>query len=194
MRILRYIIWFIIVLLIVLLLGRLFFGGGGGDKSKNKVTSQSTYIDAAGSNSSVRFVMAGTVNGKEIHKQVRITVSSSTRTLDILEGYSGQAVSTQSYPNDIEAYREFLSALYTSGFTKENPDNVNPDISGRCPLGTKYIYTSSEIANVPDELWTTSCKSVIGTFGGDSTSINKLFRLQIPNYDKQTSSVNLAQS
>lgn len=194
MRIIRYILWFLIILLILAILGNLIFGGKDPDTTTTEVATQSSFVESASTNSSVTFVMAGIINGTEMHRSIRITVTKGSRTLDIIEGYSGTVLSTQTYANNQEAYREFLSSLYTSGFTKENPENTNPDISGRCPLGNRFIYTSSEITNVPDELWTTSCKTVIGTFGGDANSVNQLFRLQIPNYSQQTASVNLAQN
>lgn len=194
MRILRYILWFLIILLILAVLGNLIFGGKKSTKTTNQVTTQESYVNSAGANSAVSFVTAGIINGQDMHRQIRITVNNSKRTLDIIEGYSGTVLSSQDYDNNQEAYREFLSAIFNAGYTKEDPANENPDVSGRCPLGTRFIYTSSEIANVPDELWTTNCKTVIGTFGGNANTINQLFRLQIPNYSQQTSSVNLAQN
>lgn len=194
MRILRYILGFLVILLILIVLGNLIFGGKKSTETTAPVVTQSTYADSAETNSAVTLVTAGVINGADMHRQIRITINNNTRTLDILDGYSGKILTTQSYPNTQEAYREFLSSLYTSGFTKENAANVNPDVSGRCPLGTRFIYTSAGIPNVPDELWTTSCPTVIGTFGGVATAVNQLFQLQIPNYTQQTSNVNLAAS
>lgn len=194
MRILRYILWFLIILLILAVLGNLIFGGKKSNQTAKDASPQTTFADSAGSNSSVTFVTAGIINGTEMHRSIRITVSNTTRVLDIIEGYSGKVLSSQSYTNNQEAYREFLSAIYKAGFTTENPNNTNPDINGRCPLGTRYIYSSAEIPNIADELWTSTCSNVIGTFGGDSGTINQLFRLQIPNYSKQTSGVNLSAS
>ena len=194
MRILRYIIWFLIILLILAVLGNLIFGGKKSSETTEDLSPQTTYASSAGSNSSVTFVTAGIINGTEMHRSIRITISNTSRVLDIIEGYSGKVISTQSYVNNQEAYQEFLSSIYKAGYTTENPNNTNPEIAGRCPLGTRYIYTSSEIPNVPDELWTSTCANVAGTFGGDSNTINQLFRLQIPNYSKQTSTVNLSAS
>lgn len=193
MRILRYVLGFLIILLIIVVLVNLIFGGKKSKTDTTKtVVTQATYADSAETNSSVSMLIAGVINGADMHRQIRVTVNNNTRTLDILDGYSGKILSTQSYPNTQEAYREFLSAIYTSGYTKENPANVNPDVSGRCPLGTRYIYSSAGIPNVPDELWTTSCPTVIGTFGGVASAVTQLFQLQIPNYTQQTSNVNLA--
>lgn len=192
MRILRYILGFLVIVLILVVLGNLIFGGKKSTKETKAVVTQTSFANSAESNSAVTFVTAGVINGVDMHRQIRIIVNNTTRVLDIIDGYSGKVLSTQSYPNTQEAYREFLSALYTSGYTKENPANTNPDVSGRCPLGTRFIYMSAGIPNVPDELWTTNCKTVIGTFGGDSSSVNQLFRLQIPDYAGQTANVNLA--
>lgn len=192
MRILRYILGFLVIVLILVVLGNLIFGGKKSTKETKADVTQTSFANSAESNSAVTFVTAGVINGVDMHRQIRIIVNNTTRVLDIIDGYSGKVLSTQSYPNTQEAYREFLSALYTSGYTKENPANTNPDVSGRCPLGTRFIYMSAGIPNVPDELWTTNCKTVIGTFGGDSSSVNQLFRLQIPDYAGQTANVNLA--
>lgn len=192
MRILRYILGFLVVVLIIVVLANLIFGGDKKSEVTKEIVTQAKFADSAESNSVVTFVTAGIINGTDIHRQIRITVNNTSRTLEIIEGYSGKILSTQTYTNTQEAYREFLSALFTSGYTKENPANTNPDVSGRCPLGTRFIYTSSGIPNVPDELWTTSCPTVIGTFGGSADAVTQLFRLQIPNYAGQTSNVNLA--
>lgn len=192
MRLLRYILGFLVVVLIIVVLANLIFGGDKKTEETKEVVTLTSYLDSAESNSSVTFVTAGVINGQDMHRQIRIIVTNTTRVLDIIEGYSGKVLSTQSYPNTQEAYREFLSGLFTSGYTKENPANTNPDVSGRCPLGTRFIYTSAGIPNVPEELWTTSCTTVIGTFGGSADAVTQLFRYQIPDYAGQTSNVNLA--
>lgn len=196
MRIVRFLLFILAAFVILWLFYILLFGGSkSNNSSSNSSTSTSSpmqqFSDSASTAATVSFTNDGVINGNDQHRQIKIVISSSARTITIYQGYQNQIQSSQSFPNNVDAYQDFLEAIYNSGFTTQKKNTASGGPQSQCPLGYRYIYNSTDIANVPDTLWTTTCGTRYGNFGGNASQVNSLFRLQIPNYSTIVNGVSL---
>lgn len=140
-------------------------------------------------NASVQYTIQGPINAAENHRQVRITISPNSRQIDVIKGYQGEVINSATYGNDSGAYGNFLEALNRANFTKERRIEQGVNSEAICPLGNRTYYQIVEDNEDVMNLWNASC--VAGTFGGNVTLTQQLFQLQIPDYNKITSGVNV---
>lgn len=166
----------LIVLILVLLLR------GGGSTPEVKPLKLSDY---ATSNSSVHYIIDGPIVADQDHDQINIDVDANQVTFTLYQGYEGDVVKQQSYPNNQDAYTVFLKALQQEGFTKGNNDKALSDERGRCPLGQRRIYSFTDGSDQLMRYWSTSCGDK--TFGGETGKIDALFRRQVPDFGKLVS-------
>jgi hypothetical protein len=140
----------------------------------------------------VTMTMDGRVNGDDVHRAIKVTVSRDQRVLDIIQGYSGHVIDSHSFPNNEEAYNVFLHALNNSGFmAKRKGANLSADFTGVCPTGTRTVFALNQSVDVLSQRWTTSCDAVPGTLGTDAGLMIDLFQAQITGYSDLTSQVSL---
>ena len=185
------------IIVVVLLFTLLIFGFTW---TIRKITSRPTtkittpkivLSDLANSNQEVKLVTEGKIVGNETHRELRITISGSARTLEIIEGYENTVVSRQVFPNNQDSYQTFLSALQDAGFTKSRIVRTGVIPQGTCPTGQRYWYQIVDGIDYKQSLWNTSCSSAQGTFAGKSSTVSWLFKNQIPDYQKLVSGVQL---
>jgi hypothetical protein len=185
------------VVMITLIAGiLLIFGGHKAPKTTTSTAGNAALVlkplpDYANTDAVTTLTVDGHINGDDAHSQIRITVSQNKRELDIIQGYSGTVVSSQSYYNTEDAYNVFLRSIYLSGFTlksKVKPAAPTSEL-GQCATGFRYIFDVSQDNNDLSRLWTSSCGT--GTFGGNSDLIQNLFQGQIPNYQQTANAVQL---
>ena len=192
-------IWFVLgAIIIVIIVASIIFGAQSSNNSKpanqtQQQTDQSpkTLTDYAVPGTSVSFTQDGLINGNIPHRSINITVSSDRSILTIYEGYDGKVLNSYTFANNQDSYTQFLAALNNVGYATQskNTDTGSPD--GQCPLGYRYTFENTNMPNIPESLWTTSCPKVKSTFGGSLSKTQTLFTRQIPNYSTLTSSVNL---
>jgi hypothetical protein len=184
----RYIFAFIVFLLLIVL--GLVFVFGHHSTPKKPTAIVRTLPDYADSNSSLSMVMDGVINGDDIHRAIRITVTRDSRTLDIIQGYSGRVIDSHTLANTKDAYDIFLRALNTSGFTTKLKKPTGPnDSRGQCPDGSRDVFNLDDAGNTVSSLWFSSC--AIGTYGGNPDLTQTLFQRQITDYDNLVSNVQL---
>lgn len=178
-----------IVIFIVILVALLGHGG----KKTPAGTQLQPLPSYAGGNAAVSFTQDGMVNADQLHRSIRITVSNSQITLDVLKGYNPQVIQSQSFENNQEAYTVFLKALNNYGFLAKikNP-KVPDDERGECPLGFRYILDLSQDDADLSRTWASTCGASIGTSKASIASVQTLFEDQVPGYDSLISSVNLS--
>lgn len=169
------------IILVVLAVILIFRGGGDGDKPKDQQVVLSDYVN---SDATVRYTMDGRIVAKEKHYAIRINVSRTRRSVEILNGYDGQVERSQDYENDINAFNTFLEALELAGYTKARENPEQEDDSGVCPTGNRYIYELTDTGAENLRLWSTSCTTRQGTFDGRASLVRQLFQAQIPNYSE----------
>lgn len=156
---------------------------------QSNVEKVAQLTDYAEKNSNVSHTTIGKLVGTEERREIRIVVSPTERRLEIISGYDGDIISTQSYPNDKAAYQNFLSALGGQGFITSKKTSIS-DQRSVCPTGTRYVYDVSENGNHVINLWSVSCNRD-GTFNGRAGTIRTLFQAQIPEYNRQVVNIRL---
>lgn len=158
------------------------FSGG-----KKQPTAQ-PLVNFATSNRTVQETIVGPLSTDDKHYSLRLTVSASQNTLEVLHGYNETVTQTYTYSNTEPAYAEFLRALDLAGFTKGDI-TVNKDDRGYCSTGRRYVFTINDGANTVQNYWTSSCGG--GNFGGNLGSVKSLFTTQIPDFNKVSNLVSL---
>jgi hypothetical protein len=174
----------------VILFGVLLFTRGGNQSptsTSTKAVQLSDYAKKSGSKA--EFITDGPINGENAHRVIRIDVTANSRTIDIIQGYNGNVMSSNSYPNTSEAFGQFLAAIDREGFTKENKIR-GTDYTAICPAQFRYTFQLSQNTENVKKLWTASCAT--GSFGGNRQAVTSLFQAQIPSYIKLTNGVNFS--
>jgi hypothetical protein len=186
------IVGFILLMIVIVLL--LISGGGDGNKPVVTGPTVKSLPNYANTGATVSLTTQGIVNGEDIHNSIRITVGSDERVLQIINGYNNQVVSSNVFPNNPAAYEVFLRSIGGQGFlTKQKTDKpVSDNENGYCPLGFRYVYELDQGQDELSRLWSSSCGQKVGTFGGNASSVQRLFQLQITGYNSLTSKVNLS--
>lgn len=187
----RYFIGVGVVLVLLALLAVFVLNRGGDDtprpaENTNQVAQLTDYAEK---NSAVSLTTIGRLVGNDEHRAVRITVSANERRIEILGGYEQQVLSSQTYPNNQEAYETLLSALGGQGFTRSKDTDVT-DPRAICPTGSRYEYRVTENSEEKSNLWSVSCDKS-GNFNGRPSTIRQLFQRQIADYNQQIRGVNL---
>jgi hypothetical protein len=184
--------YFLISLGVVLLLifGIVIFNRGGSKPTSVAPSKTIKLTDyAKNPNVTLRMTTAGPINANENHRTIEISISSTSRSVNVFTGYQGQVLTANTFNNNEPAFSEFLAALNRALFTREARvgENINPDAI--CPTGNRTHYTITDGGKTEMDLWAASCAG--GSFGGNRPLTNSLFQAQIPNYSTLTSGVSL---
>lgn len=140
--------------------------------------------DAAKDGKSVRYSLQGPVSSREQHHRIRISVDPTVRRVEVVQGYNGQVIKAQEFPNTKEAYEAFMAALTGAGFVRTHEPEGRGIEDQSCPLGRKYAYEVAPGTSDQFYAWTTSCGGKLGTSAGNNSMIQRLFERQIPDYNK----------
>lgn len=147
------------------------------------VNRETNIVNYANTGTVVRFTQEGIINAREKHRVLQITVGQTERTAIIFDGYQGNILKSQTLLNDQDAYRSFLAGLQNSGFTKPQLASRNVNPLGACPNGKRFHYDIINGSDVKQSLWSTSCSSIRGTYGGNVSTVQTLFQNQVPDYN-----------
>jgi hypothetical protein len=177
----------IIIVIVLLISGG--GGGGGGNNRPAKVEPKKQLVDYANTNAVVSLRTEGKINADSLHEQILVSVDRDQAKIELIRGYNGNVVYSQTYSNTTNAYSAFLSALQIAGFTNGTKEKIN--MAGYCSLGKRYVYEITQDGQVLQSLWSTSCETSPKTYLGDVTRTLTLFELQIPEYDEITKDVQL---
>ncbi len=175
----------LIVLVIVLIIKAFSGGGSGTPSSQIDITKYENTPNA-----SVTVLVDAPTGIDQNHSQVKITVGNSSNQIDIIQGYQGTVVNSQSYPNNSAAFGAFLQTTRLMDFARGRASNV--DYRGFCPTGDRYIFTFNDGTKDLFSYWTTSCGGQ-GTFEGKTPSVLQQFRRQIPenDFEKLTNNISM---
>jgi hypothetical protein len=175
----KFLIGFLVTIGLLIVVFILIFRGVG---NKNETTAQQiNLVDYATTSKIVQMTEKGPVNANQEHDEVRITVTNMESSIEVFKGYEGNLVKTQTYPNNSQAYADFLRALQLAGYTKGNKDSKVADERGYCATGTRYIFSIKDGDNSIQRLWSSSCN--VGSFKGKTSAVEALFQAQIPDYN-----------
>lgn len=183
----KYFIGFIgVVALIILVFVLVVRGFSGGTKTEKPQTDLSDYTNTS---TVMRFTTEGPVTANQDYDEIRITVGRDANTIEIINGYEGNVVKAKTYPNNSEAYGNFLRSLQLLNYTEGNADPKLADERGYCPTGKRYVYEIVSGNADVQRFWIGTCGA--GTFKGNSQTIRALFRKQIPDYSTLIAGVNI---
>jgi hypothetical protein len=154
-------------------------------------TKKMNMADYAHKDSEVTYTLEGVINSEVNHRSIKISVNNHIVNITVFEGYQGNVLKSESYANNVDAYRSFLAGLQNSGFLKERKISNSVTMLGQCPTGLKYSFTTKGIDKAPSLLWTTSCGNSKGNFAGRLNTVTTLFNWQVPNYSQFVSGINL---
>ena len=186
----KYVLSAIGTVLLLLFVTILLFNKGSDTKTPaDNAPKAAQLVDYAKKNSNVSATVVGRLVGNEQHRAIRIVVSPNERRLEVLSSYDNTIMSSQTFPNDRDAYENFLSALGGQGFLNKKDSEIT-DQRSVCPTGSRYVYDLSENGKHISNLWGVSCDKS-GTFGGRGSTIRELFQRQIPDYQKLVTGVRL---
>lgn len=164
----------VLVILIVVIVAR------GGNDNRASLEPVPSLAEAASSDASFRFIEAGPIVAEEDHFRIEINVSRNDREIIVYRGYNNVQAASARFSNSQAAFEEFLSALDRSGYTTSRRTGFESE-AGVCPTNRRYIFESNQF-DEDFRRWTTNCREK-GSFGGDFTTIRRLFRNQIPEID-----------
>lgn len=162
---------------------------GFSHSSNTPKTTQTQLTDYANTNTIMRMATEGPVAADQTYSEVRITVGRDANTIEIIKGYQGQVLKAKTFPNNSDAYGNFLRALQLLNYTKGNNTPNLADERGYCPDGNRYVYEIVSGAADVQRYWAGSCGG--GTFKGNSAEIRRLFTRQIPGYASFVSNLNI---
>lgn len=180
---------FLVTMVTIILITR-----GRGTAPQQEGRPQVKVSQHANDGTSAALTTQGKLVGESERRAIRVKITQEERRLEILTGYEEAVEQAHVYPNTKEAYETFLIALDRVGFTRERQVVRVTDERGVCPLGRSYIYEFKEFSQQIVRLWSTSCGAETGTFGGNSSTIRRLFEGQIPEYRKRIRGVKLTGS
>ncbi len=176
----RYIVGFLIgiglIVLTFILIVRIF--SGGGDEARPREINLNSYSTT---DTVMRLTMDGPVVADAQHQQIRITVGRDQVLFERFVGYQGDIADTKTYPNNPDAYSEFLKALDVAGYKLGNADGPK-DERGFCPTGQRFIYEAIGDGENILRWWQTSCGNSQGNFEGRGVDIRNLYKKQVPEY------------
>lgn len=142
---------------------------------------------------SVRMTVRGPIVANENFHSYRITATPNSRNMTTYVGYVGTEVANEQLDNNIPAYTQLVYALSRAGLMDGTPltGDVN-DTRGVCATGTVYEFEVRQGNNTIQNLWTSTCKSSVGSLKASLSQVRRLFQLQIPDYSKQLSKIHLS--
>lgn len=150
---------------------------------QTREAEKTALTDYADTTTTVKYEMRGRINALENHRLLQITVGRDSRTATVFEGYTGQVLKAVRFTNNTVAYNTFLAALENEGFTRSRVAERNVVADGACPRGRRYNFIIQKGAEKLQELWTTSCGNIDGTFAGRQSRVSDLFEAQVPEYN-----------
>lgn len=176
----------VIILLIIGIVWIVRSGGPDSRSASNSAIQLQDYTEKPGV--ALETNVEGPINAPENHRTIRVTITSLTRQIDIIAGYQGEVISTKTYDNNQQAFEAFSAALARAGFTQNRvvPSNNSESI---CASGSRTHYRIMQDNAYVMNNWTASCTQ--GTFGGDAVATNRLFQLQIPDYNAITKNISM---
>lgn len=176
----------VIILLIIGIVWIVRSGGSSSRGASNNAIQLQDYVSKPGV--ALQANAEGPINAPENHRTIQVTITPLTRQIDIIAGYQGQVIATKTYDNNQQSFEAFAAALARAGFTQERAVQSNNSES-ICAAGSRTHYRIIQNGDYDMNHWTASCTA--GTFGGDAPATNRLFQLQIPDYNTITNGVSM---
>jgi ABC-type antimicrobial peptide transport system permease subunit len=166
-----------VIIFVVLVIVIIASGNSGGN-----IVKPVNLVNYNTPNSAVTQITTGPLVADEQRQALKITISQSQRTIEVLSGYNQIVTKTEILQNNPASYSVFLGALANASYTTSRKTN-QINMFGVCPLGNTYQYQSYNGTKTLSNLWSTSCALSDGNFAGNGPLIRQLFALQFPDYN-----------
>ena len=171
----------IVIVAVIMLGGAVFLAqslfAGGTSKTQSGETS---LLSEPTDNTTVKMIVRGPIVAKENHYSIQLDINNSKRRLVIYRGYDqAEEVQKIELDNDAGAFTDLLLALRDNRYTDSMVTSIEKN-DGLCASGQIIDFQLVDGDQVKSDLWTTSCASVGGNFGGNSTGVIQLLLDQIP--------------
>lgn len=190
---------FVVIIVVVAVaalvsLGRMLFGGG--DASPSPTPTVNTGKEALRStlaDRSVRMTVRGPIVAPENFHSYVISISPDNRIMTTYVGYTGNQVDNSQLGNTMRSYEEFVFALDRANLMEATPlEGDANDIRGICATGRVYEFEVLQGTNIVRKLWTSTCRGSLGSLKANREQVTRLFELQIPDYSRLASKINLS--
>ncbi|CAN5640365.1 hypothetical protein BH23PAT2_BH23PAT2_03670 [soil metagenome] len=160
------------------------------DSEPIELTEVARLSDVIDGSSEVILTTYGKIVALEDFRAIRISVTDSTRMIEILSGYDGSVIERLQYANTNDSYGAFIHALDQAGYTntRDFPDERE---DGYCPTGRRYVFELLIDNQQAQRTWSSTCRGTEGNFAGNRSLIENLFKAQIPEYRDITRPVRL---
>lgn len=187
-RILRVLIYIFVGLLCLLVLWVGFQGIKGvlNPAPTTDVPQAINLNDSVNKGAQLQYVIDGPIVAPENHTQITITISPTSRVVNVVQGYNVAPIKSQTFANNQASYDAFASAINNSGFTLVKEPQSDASRTGSCSLGNKFSYQVVSGGSLAQDSWNNSCNTKQGTFAGNTSLVSQLFQSQIPNYGEVT--------
>lgn len=167
-----------LLIMAIMLLRGIFTSGDSTEQA-----SSIELVDYARDGTNVEFVTDGPIVYDQAHRAIRIVVDAQTSRIELIDGYNNSVIRQEVFANNAESYKTFLASLESAGFSSGLRDSTTTEL-GKCPLENRYVYRLSDNGNAVFRYWSSGCGR--GTFEGETSMVQTLFRRQIPSqvYDE----------
>ncbi len=139
-------------------------------------------------NASLVWERQGPVVGEDQRRAIRVTITRNRRTIEIVDGYNNTIATQHQFDSNPAAFSTFVRALDYAGFGKLRGGKP-ADERGACPLLTTTVYKLMDGGKQVLRSWSDTCANSDGSFGGQPTTVLRLFRNQITDFDKITTGI-----
>ncbi len=173
-------------------LGRTLFSGEGAQTTKPPVNTGKEALTSTLADRSVRMSLRGPIVADENFHSYTITVGPDVRNLTTYRGYLREQLTNEQITNNTKAYEQFVHALSRATLMDGTPLSGDAnDTRGICAAGSLYEFEVLQGTNVVQKLWTTTCSGSKGSLKANLSQVNKLFQLQIPDFNAVVSKIKL---
>lgn len=167
-----------------------FFSGDSAAPTNTDVSRQALLDTSDGR--SVGMTVRGPIVADESFDSYQIVISPINRVMRTFNGYLDRVVASETLPNTVAAYEEFVYALDRANFADgKQLEGERNDVRGICATGRLYEYSIIYKGEPVKQLWTSTCRGSNGSLDADVRQINDLFIKQIPNASDLINSIDL---
>lgn len=171
----------IVIIIAIVSIGRAIFSGTQ-QKAPEADVGQTELLNTS-IDHSVQMIIRGPIVAEENFKSFTISVSPTSRSMVVYQGYVDEISRSKRLSNNTAAYEQFAYALDKANMTKgtETSNDTEKDLRGVCASGYVYEYSVLVNGQPVKHLWTSSCNGSKGTLEASTTQLDNLFYAQIPD-------------
>ena len=154
-----------------------------GSSSSNNTSTESDEVTLVEDANVARYSVDGPVVANEDHRSYEIEVTSGVVEMTVYKSYGSEVVSRKSYPNTNAAHDAFMSSLASLNVTdRRDGTTLDDDFAeqGVCPSGRRRVLELDD--NI--RRWSATCSNRVGTADFSMSSVERLFRRQVPDFSE----------